>query len=173
MDFYRLLNDRKSEIRISDDVKGSEAMKVSDRRAFLKTAGQLGLGVGLVGAVATQPITCEQGLLPEDQNQTPTDTQLPQLPALPWTYAKLDVEEIRKKGHFHYFEKHCASGAFTAIVSTLAEEVGYPFTQIPTDMFIYGAGGVAGFSSLCGALNGAAAAINLVSDEPTTMKLVK
>ena len=33
-------------------------------------------------------------------------------------------------------------------------------------MMVYGKGGVVGWASLCGALNGAAAAINLVSPEP-------
>ena len=53
--------------------------------------------------------------------------------------------------------------AFEGIIGELKKEAGYPYILIPTEMFIFGEGGVAGTSTLCGALNGSAAAIFLVT----------
>ncbi|MHC4798156.1 MAG: C-GCAxxG-C-C family protein, partial [Planctomycetota bacterium] len=89
-----------------------------------------------------------------------------------WNYTRLDTESVRKKGHLYYYDGRCCAGAFKAIVLSLAQVVGHPFDKIPCDMMRYGAGGVAGFGSICGALNGASAAIGLVCDQATTMKLV-
>ncbi len=95
-----------------------------------------------------------------------------EVPEWPWPYVKLDPEMIRKKGHLGYYKAHCCYGAFWAIVDSLREEIGFPFDQIPAEMMIYGAGGAAGWGTLCGALNGAFAAINLVTDEGTCKKIV-
>ncbi len=57
-------------------------------------------------------------------------------------------------------------GVFAAIVEALAEKVGELFTSYPTTVTRYGAGGVLGWASLCGAPNGAAMAIYLVSNNP-------
>ncbi|MDI6895528.1 MAG: C-GCAxxG-C-C family (seleno)protein [Bacillota bacterium] len=84
------------------------------------------------------------------------------VPQWPWTYKKLDPEVVRKRGYEGYYKGACCYGAFSAIVLTLAEEVGFPFTAIPADMFRYGEGGVVGWGTVCGALNGSCAAINLV-----------
>lgn len=59
-----------------------------------------------------------------------------------------------------------------SIVQALQEVVGFPFSQIPTKMMEFGAGGVGGWGTTCGALIGAAAAINLVTDKATAKKLV-
>jgi len=58
----------------------------------------------------------------------------------------------------------CAFGVFHAIVGQLAEVVGAPYTGIPLQMMDWAGAGVVGFGTLCGTLNGAAAAIGLVCD---------
>ena len=93
-------------------------------------------------------------------------------PPLPWQYVTLDPEIVRKKGHQYYFAGHCAEGAFRAIVEELKINVGEPFTNIPENMFIYAKGGMVGWASLCGAVNGASCAINLVTNEDDSTKLV-
>ncbi|KKM09911.1 hypothetical protein SY88_16215 [Clostridiales bacterium PH28_bin88] len=93
-------------------------------------------------------------------------------PAWPWPYKKLDPEVVAQKGYDGYYKGACCYGAFNAIVSELAKVVGFPYTMMPTDMFRYGEGGIAGWSTICGALNGACAAINLVVGEKDVMKLV-
>jgi hypothetical protein len=82
----------------------------------------------------------------------------------PWPYRTLDVEDVRKRGHKLYYDGGCCYGAFYAIVQALADTVGEPFASIPPQMMYYGGGGGAGWGTLCGALNGAAAAISLVVD---------
>jgi hypothetical protein len=82
----------------------------------------------------------------------------------PMPYVKLDPEEVRKLGHRGYYEGECCRGAFSAIVGSLQRKVGPPFTGIPINIMAYGTAGVAGWCTLCGALNGACAAISLVSE---------
>ncbi|BAS27189.1 C-GCAxxG-C-C family protein [Limnochorda pilosa] len=121
------------------------------RRAFLAGAGGFvaGAAVGghLLGAVGLAAPTAAE------------------IPAWPWPYVPLDPEVVRRKAYDAYSRGGCMYGAAEAILSELREKVGHPFTAIPSEMFRYGEGGVVGWSTLCGALNGASAVVNLVSDE--------
>ena len=47
-------------------------------------------------------------------------------PEWPWPHATLDVEEVRKRGHFYYYEGGCMYGAASALVTSLVDAVGYP-----------------------------------------------
>ena len=87
------------------------------------------------------------------------------LPAWPWPYKKLNVEKVRKRGYENYFKGGCMFGAAAALVETLREEVGRPYTEFPSDFFRYGAGGAAGWGTLCGALNGACFVFNMVTKD--------
>jgi hypothetical protein len=60
-------------------------------------------------------------------------------------------------------------GTFEAIAGQVAEKLGAPYTGFPFAMFAYGAGGVHGWATLCGTLNGAAAAFQLLSTEPAKL----
>ena len=53
-----------------------------------------------------------------------------------------------------------------------ADELGYPFNQVPTHAYWSQRGGVAGWGSICGALTPAAVFISYVTDEETQMQLV-
>ncbi|MDP3879904.1 MAG: C-GCAxxG-C-C family protein [Dehalococcoidales bacterium] len=55
-------------------------------------------------------------------------------------------------------------GSFEGIIGELRDKVGAPYDAFPAEMMKYGKAGVSGWGTLCGALNGAAAAIYLVSD---------
>jgi hypothetical protein len=92
------------------------------------------------------------------------------IPEVPWTYKKLDPIAAAERAYPGYFKGGCGYGAFEGIIGELKKEVGYPYIVIPTEMFIFGEGGVAGTSTLCGALNGSAAAIFLATGavEPKT-----
>lgn len=94
------------------------------------------------------------------------------VPEWPWPYKKLDPEAVRKAGYEAYYQGGCMYGAAVAIIGSLQKEVGFPFTLIPLDMLRYGEGGAAGWGTLCGALNGSAAAINLVSGKNVYPQLV-
>jgi hypothetical protein len=80
---------------------------------------------------------------------------------LPWPYHELDPEATAERAYLLHYEGHCMYGVFTSIVGQLAEQYGEPYESFPFKMMSYGAGGVASWGSLCGALNGAAAAIAL------------
>ena len=130
----------------------SKEQQAVSRRGFLTRVGAVATGgalavagAGLIGAgVPKQSIAA------------------PEPAAWPMPYQPLDPEETRKLGHSGYYEGQCSYGAFGAIVGQLQEKVGPPFTGVPLQMASYGEGGVAGWCTLCGALNGACAAITLV-----------
>lgn len=136
-------------------------MDTTNRRSFLLRAGQAAGTAGFAGVAAAALTGCPPI---EPSNYT--------IPAWPWTYAPLDVEWVRKLGHKGYYAGGCCYGAFEAIVGALRDALGDPFDKVVTDMMRFGGGGVAGYGSLCGALNGAAAAIGLVSDRATQTALV-
>ena len=52
-----------------------------------------------------------------------------------------------------------------SIINQLAERVGEPYSSFPMHMFKYGHGGIGGYGTVCGALNGTAALIGLLVPE--------
>ena len=132
----------------------------ASRRKILKAGAATMAITGAAGLLNTVP-----GLLVSDA-KADTATH-------PYGYPAdgLDVEETRLRGYNGYKgvvlsdgKKHgeCAFATFYAIVSQLQEKVGAPYDAIPLQLMEWGAGGVVGFASLCGALNGACAAIGLI-----------
>ncbi|ADG81390.1 C-GCAxxG-C-C family (seleno)protein [Thermincola potens] len=141
-----------------------ENEKVVTRRKFLLTAGALATGLiatGITGCSTSEPAkTAATGKT--DAAETKTNTNGP-APALPWKYKKIDVDKVRKRGYENYFKYGCMYAAASALLTTLAEDNGTPWDTIPLDMFQYGAAGAYGWGTLCGALNGSLAVINLAS----------
>jgi hypothetical protein len=91
----------------------------------------------------------------------------------PWKYSELEPETTAHRAYAHCAKGHCMYGVFATVMSHLAEKHGEPYRSFPVDMMIYGAGGVADWGSICGALNGSAALIGLfVKDEAEIKKLV-
>ncbi|MEJ2636239.1 MAG: C-GCAxxG-C-C family (seleno)protein [Calditrichia bacterium] len=126
------------------------------RKEFFKESAKYAAGLGL-GAAGLSALASKKAFAE---------------PTWPWPYAELDVEEVRVLGHDSYYSGGCAYGAFNAIIEALRGAVGAPFTDLPTEIMNYGGGGGAGWGTLCGALNGAAAAISLVSAKADVNKLV-
>jgi hypothetical protein len=81
-------------------------------------------------------------------------------------YMRLDPVTTAERAYDNYYRGECMYAVFASIVEELADKVGEPFSSHPTTFTRYGAGGVMGWGSLCGALNGAAMAIYLVSKDP-------
>ncbi|MEP0846641.1 MAG: C_GCAxxG_C_C family protein [Phycisphaerae bacterium] len=159
-------------------------MTAVTRRELFARTGQMGIAAGVGALVAYNGCAPADALLPTDSGQDAgTDTGQDTgtngggtvdaaTAKWPLAYAKLDVEYVRKLGHQQFYEGDCCYGAFSAIVKALGEQVGEPFASFPRDMMRYGKGGVYGYGTLCGALNGAAAAIQLVTDESTAGKVI-
>ena len=91
----------------------------------------------------------------------------------PWKYAELDPEITASRAYSNFDKGHCMYGAFASVMSQLADKYGEPYRSFPVDMMIYGAGGVGGWGSICGAVNGSASLIGLfVKDEDEIKQLV-
>ena len=82
-----------------------------------------------------------------------------------WNYALLDPVITAGLAYQYYSEGSCMYATIKSIVSQLAEKVGGPFASFPYHMFKYGHGGVGGYGTVCGTLNGAAALIGLMIDD--------
>jgi hypothetical protein len=130
----------------------SQSEKNVSRRKFLTGAGGAlaGTAVGFLG----------HGLL-----SSPDPAMAKQSEKWPWPYKSLDTEEARKRGHLGYYKGDCSAGAFYGIISGLREKVGAPYTNVPMEIMGFGGGGVAGWCTLCGALNGACAVMSLTSKD--------
>jgi hypothetical protein len=81
-------------------------------------------------------------------------------------YERLHAPTVASRAYDNYYAGECMYAVFASIVEELAERVGEPYTSFPKTFTRYGAGGVVGWATLCGALNGAAMAIYLVSPDP-------
>ncbi len=157
------------------------------RRRFLTGAGKVFLGAA-VGAAGLSAVACGQATKPAAQAAAATAvpptaapaaaaptampvaaSSAPAVPAWPWPYQKLDPQEVAQAAYEGFYKGACMYGAFNAIVGALQQKAGFPFTMIPTDMARYGEGGLAGWATLCGALNGSSAAINLVTKDYTPL----
>jgi hypothetical protein len=135
----------------------------TDRRDFVATIAGLGLaGVSGFAGLAVPAAADPQG------GQTPQEKQQPveALGRVPWPYRPLDADPVAQRAFLAYQRGGCMLAVFDPIVRGVAERLGAPYTAFPFSMFAYGAGGVAGWGSLCGALNGAAAAFALLSPQP-------
>ncbi|SJZ33745.1 C-GCAxxG-C-C family protein [Selenihalanaerobacter shriftii] len=136
----------------------TEEKKNMSRRKFLANAGGFAAGAMAMGAgLGLSSKEAEAGSLPE----------------YPWKQyftEKLDVEKIRRKATKYYGQgNHCGESTFRAII----EELGEPFSNVPSQVMWFGAGGGAGWATLCGTVNGSGAAFSLIfGRSKTTMGLV-
>lgn len=142
-------------------------MKGLHRRNFIKGAAAL-TGAAICGVATVNSVKAAE-TIPEDFVPPP----------MPWGYQELDPEYVRKLGHLGYYMEECGGGSFWAIMTALKEKIGYPYTLLPLPtkeefedhlsgkskgkhfqgIMQHGVGGGADYGSLCGAPNGAAAAI--------------
>jgi hypothetical protein len=124
------------------------------RRSFLTTAGGVAVGVG----IARFPGTAHAAEA---------------LPPLPWAayYPKngLDQEAVREAAYcLYYKEGGCGHGSAQAIIDTLGDALEAdgaavnPWRLLPRGLCSYGAGGVVGWGTICGALNGAIAVMDIL-----------
>lgn len=133
------------------------------RRKFLISAGALATGVLAAGIVGCAPTNTGNAAGIGATGTAATAKAAGAAPALPWKYNKLDVDVVRKRGFENYKVAGCMYAAASALLTTLIETSGSPWDTIPNDMFKYGAAGAYSWGTLCGALNGSLAVINLAS----------
>lgn len=140
----------------------SENKQIS-RKDFIK-----GMGVSLAGvAVAGGLGSLLTGCAPTASVSSSTEK-----PVWPFKYKKLDPAKAEERGFNAYKEKGgWGVGVAEGFFGLLADEVGYPFNQIPTEAFT-NAGGGYGQATLCGAIGVAAACIGTVCDVDKSKKVV-
>ncbi|HHT68949.1 MAG TPA: C_GCAxxG_C_C family protein [Firmicutes bacterium] len=126
-----------------------EKKKVLTRRDFLVSAGGAVAGIALAGTGL--------GLLtPHAEGAT---VELPEYPWEQYFDKPLDVQKVQDLAVQYFGEGNgCAEGAFRALIEALGE----PFSYVPSQIMNFGKAGGVGWGTLCGAINGAAAAVSLV-----------
>lgn len=85
---------------------------------------------------------------------------------------EIDPDEARLRGHAAYYMGGCAYGTFYSLLTLLREGVGGPYNQIPLRTLKYGEGGIVGWGTVCGCLNGSAAAITLATSNADYAKII-
>lgn len=137
------------------------------RRGFLGLAGAI--AAAAFGMACTEKETQTTINTPE-QSATPEKVHLPETP---WEYTKLDPDHVADLAYESYAEGHCMYGVFNGVLAALEEKVGFPYSEFPARVAVYGKGGVSGVSTLCGTLNGASMAAYLVLPEGDADEVIK
>jgi hypothetical protein len=133
-----------------------------NRRQLVAAVGGV-LGGGVAGVLVASDETPRSPAAPAAAEAKPAAT------AVPWTYHPLDPDAAAERAFAGFQKGRCMYGVFEAIVGPLGETYGDPYRSFPVAMMKYGHGGVNGWGSLCGALNGAAAAFQLLSPDPNSL----
>lgn len=132
-----------------------------DRRKAMKVAA------GAIAAGGAGLVTLTNAFKPEKQ-PLPKTKSLEYTPEEnEWEYFHLNPAGTAQLAYDKYSEGSCMYATVISVVSQLADKLGEPFTSFPVQMFKYGHGGIGGFGSVCGALNGAAALIGLFIPDKT------
>ena len=124
--------------------------KLMSRRKFLAGAGAV-VGVAAVSGVglANRPSTAEAAV-----TGVPWPYPLPP-PTSRWP------EKLARRAFEVYFASGCAEGVWWPFVEALAASHPETWGTLPQNVFRYGGGGVGGWGTLCGTLNGASAIIGM------------
>ncbi|MFO7937068.1 MAG: C-GCAxxG-C-C family protein [Kiritimatiellia bacterium] len=84
-----------------------------------------------------------------------------------WLYHRLDPDVTADMAYNFYRTGSCMYGVVNSFISQLAAEYGKPYSSFPVHMMKYGHGGVGGYGTVCGALNGASSLIGLFVADKT------
>lgn len=138
-----------------------------DRRKAMKVAAGVFAGGGL-GFVTLSNAFKPEKLPAVEPHKLEYDQ-----PETNWKYAKLDPAVTAELAYNSYSEGSCMYATVKSVIAQLNEKVGGPYGSFPYHMFKYGHGGVGGYGSVCGSLNGAAALIGLiVADKAVQDKMI-
>jgi hypothetical protein len=88
----------------------------------------------------------------------------------PWKYTELNPDITASRAYYDWDKAYCMYATFAPAISQLADKYGQPYRSFPVEMMRYGAGGVAGWGSVCGTVNGSAALISLFVKKEDELK---
>lgn len=134
-------------------------MKVSRREA-------LGVIAGGVGATVVLGVSGRDAIAAIEKRPPPVLTEKGTLKHQPLPYEPLDPTYVGNLTYEAFYHGHCMYSVVEGLVRALSEKVGGPYLTWPTATLDYGFAGVNGWGSICGTLNGAAYALNLISPDP-------
>ncbi|SNR62398.1 C-GCAxxG-C-C family (seleno)protein [Desulfurobacterium atlanticum] len=77
-------------------------------------------------------------------------------------YVNLVPEEVALKAFNYFPDLKCSEASFKAIIETLSEKIGEPYSFIPSSILAYGKAGIYGWCGVCGAFNGTSAAVSVI-----------
>jgi len=106
-------------------------------------------GAGLAaGAIATNAVSsCGMGLSSRADAREIT---------FPWPYEKIDLQEVAQIAYESFYKDLCCYGVSRGIMVPLQEKIGEPYISQPLyEGLKLGAGGIAEWGTVCGALLGA------------------
>lgn len=126
-----------------------------NRRNAMKIAAGFvaGSGIGMFAIAKATKHTPQLNTDPKQLDYQPTEGK--------WPYSALNPELTAQLAYQLYPDGSCMYATFRSVISQLAEIHGEPFASYPYHMFKYGHGGIGGYGTICGALNGAAALFGL------------
>lgn len=139
---------------------------MQNRRTFLKTsmaAVSMGLLAGCgVTAASASASSAPASSAASSTSGTAAAAAAIEAPAFPFAYYQLDADKARARAYQGFYDLGgCARAVFDAVIGELADQYGYPYNQVPSEMY---SNGHAGYTtgSLCGTLGGAAGALGLL-----------
>jgi hypothetical protein len=130
-----------------------------DRRNALKIAA------GAVAASGVGAVTLATAFKPDIKAAAEPENLATGNELSNWKYVPLDPEETAVLAYEKYPEGSCMYSVFSSVITQLADRLGEPYASFPVRMMKYGHGGIGGYGTTCGTLNGAAALIGLVVEE--------
>ncbi len=131
-----------------------------NRRRLLATLGALSGSALLTGCGKQFP---DGARVQADEIGDRTDSLTRPAPA--WEYVTLDPIQVGDTAYRIYADGGCMYAVVGSVIGALAEQEGEPFCSFPIEMMRYGSGGVGGWGSVCGIVNGASALIGLFHNE--------
>lgn len=125
-------------------------VKIS-RRDVLAKAAMIGVGA-LVGGLTTGNAVAEEQALAKEW---------------PWPYEKLDPAETAEIAYREWYNLGCGGTVVYSIFQQLAEKIGEPYKSFPVESFAIFEGGMVGWGTICGSVNGASIVPALIVGPPT------
>lgn len=137
-----------------------------DRRKAMKTVA------GMVAGGGAGFLALTYGIRNEKQPEAEPRKLEYNHPENSWRYVTLDPEVTAQLAYDTYSEGSCMYAVVKSVVAQLAQNYGEPYTSFPIHMLKYGHGGIGGYGTVCGALNGAAALSGLFIVEKNVQDLM-
>jgi hypothetical protein len=140
-------------------------MSMDRRKALATIAGSI-TAASVAGAIVVKEVTASQ--LKDTPLKRPEIVlnKKGKVHHEPLPYVALDPDAVADRAYKNKLIGDCMYGVFATIVEELADKVGGPYMTYPTTVTRYGKGGVMGWGTTCGTVNGMAMAAYLVSPDP-------